>query len=235
MDGLAAATASAAGWHSQSLAAVYFETEAGCLERLAEAEAGFALVTLPLFLEHRQALGLVPLVQAVAEERAASEPWVLVAGTGQISGPGDLAGWEMISLAGHSPRFIRGPVLGAWGELPDSMSITFSGAVLSGLRRTARGEQVTLLLDGHQAASLDRLPFADELEVVYSSPPLPVSLLCAVGSRTAAERVAHLSDTLLGIDQVAAAAEALAGVRIDGFTEVDETALQQALASFEER
>jgi hypothetical protein len=235
MDALAQAATSAVGWDGDALGAVYFETEAGGLERLAQADAALALVTLPFFLEHRQELQLAPVAQAVAAERSANEPWSLVTGAGRVSRAADLAGWQLISLAGHSPRFVSGPALGSWGALPESLSITFSGAVLSGLRKAARGDDVALLLDAHQAGALSSLPFADQLEVVHTSAELPVSMLCTVGERLDPERTAALTTTLLGLADRAEATEALAGVRIDRFVAVDQAALAVAVESFDEQ
>jgi len=233
MDDLASATAAAAGLAPDDLTAVYFETEEEGLQRLAQDDAVLALVTLPFFLEHRQELGLTPRAQAVPSERAACEPWSLVAGAEQVETAADLEGVELVSLAGHSPRFLRGPVLGEWGELPDSVTITFSGAVLSALRKASRGEAVALVLDAHQTASLDRLPFANKLEVVHSSPPLPVSLLCSVGQRLSEKRTTELVDAFLALGGAPEATEALAGVRIDSFVAVDRAPLEHAVELFE--
>ena len=109
--------------------------------------------------------------------------WSLVAGKGAVTGPASLAGFELLSLAGNTPRFVRGPALGDWGKLPQDLKIVFSGALLSGLRRAAAGEKVALLLDRGQTAALATLPSAPQLEVVTRSPPLPVSVLCAIGNR----------------------------------------------------
>ncbi|MCK5379437.1 MAG: hypothetical protein KAJ78_08525 [Acidobacteria bacterium] len=233
MDGLAAAAAVAAGWSTEELAGVYFETEAGGIEALAKPNAAFALVTLPFFLEHREAGGLTALAQAVPSERSVSEPWTLVAGVGAIASATDLNGWELRSLAGHSPRFIRGPALGSWGELPDNLTITFSGAVLSSLRKAARGERIAVLLDAPQASALERLPFAGKLEVVHRSAPLPVSLLCAVNGRVPEGRSTELVVALRGLDARPEAAEGLAGVRIERFVAVDSEALARAETAFD--
>jgi hypothetical protein len=169
----------------------------------------------------------------VATGRTASEPWSLVAGAGRVDKPADLEGWELLGLAGHSPRFVRGPALGGWGELPPSVAITFSGAVLSGLRRAARGEPVALLLDAPQTAALKGLPFSGSLEVVYTSPPLPVSLLCTIRGRSAPARTAALVSAIRGLDRLPEAAEALAGVRMERFVAVDRDTLDAAIARFE--
>jgi hypothetical protein len=235
MDALAAATAAAAGWGVDELAAQYLETEAAGLDRLARPDAAFALLTMPFFLEHRRELELTPIAQAVPVGRSASEPWSLVAGAGRVKGPEDLAGWELVSLAGHSPRFVRGPALGDWGELPPSLTITFSGAVLSALRKAAGGDNVVVLLDADQAAALPRLPFADRLETVHISPPLPVSVLCSVGHKVSPERADTLANAMRGLDTQPNATEALDGVRIQRFVAVDHDALTRAVASFEGR
>ena len=233
MDGLATAAAAAAGWSNQELAGMYFETEAGGMDALAEPGTAFALVTLPFFLEHREAGGLTARAQAVPSDRSVSEPWTLVAGVGAIASAADLNGWELRSLAGHSPRFIRGPALGSWGELPDNLTITFSGAVLSSLRKAARGEKIAVLLDAPQASALERLPFADKLEVVHRSAPLPVSLLCSVDGRVPEERSTELVVALRGLDARPEAAEGLAGVRIERFVAVDSEALIRAETAFD--
>jgi len=233
MDGLAAAVAGAAGWSADTLAARYFETEAGGVERLVQPDAAFAMVTLPFFLDHRSELGLTPIAQAVPRGQSACEPWSLVAGTGKVKVAADLEGWELVSLAGHSPRFVRGAALGGWGPLPGSTEITFSGAILSALRKAARGEHIALLLDAPQTAALDRLPFAASLEVVYSSRPLPVSVVCSVAGRAGAQDSSAFKAALLKLADRPAAAEALTGVRIERFVDVERAALAEAVEGFE--
>lgn len=212
--------------------AVYFETEEGGLERLRAPQTRLALVTLPFFLEHRNELDLKPELMAVPDGREPLEPWSLVAGKGLVSRPADLDAWDLLSLAGHSPRFVKGPALADWGELPESATITFSGAVLSGLRRAAKGQTVALLLDAAQADSIARLPFADQLEIVHRSQLLPVSVVCSMGGREAADRLGKVLTVLEELDDRPGAAEALAGIRMSRFVPVDRASLEYAEKSF---
>ena len=234
MDGLAGAITTAAGWDTAAVRAVYFETEEGGVASLQSPDVALMLVTLPFFLEHRAELDLRPQLMAVPSGREPLEPWSLVAGTGSVNEPADLDGFELFSLAGHSPRFVRGPALGDWGEVPESVTITFSGAVLSGLRRAAKGENVALLLDAVQTGALERLPFSDQLEVVRSSQLLPVSIVCSVGDRVASDRLSEVLGALEALDEQTAAAEALAGVRLDRFEPVDAAVLERAEKAFSE-
>ena len=232
MDALAAAAAAAAGWKAGELAAVYFENEQHGLDRLARADAAVALVPLPFWLKHRGALKLDPQLQAVQEGGQPAERWSLVAGTGMVTGPSGLAGFEIISLAGYASRFVRGPALDGWGDLPPTVTVTFSNAVLTGLRRASAGTRVALLLDREQAAALPALPFAAKLEVVTRSTPLPVSVLCLVGGRLPAARLKALVSGLTSLGATPSGAEALAGVRLARFVEPDQRALTVAADSY---
>lgn len=232
MDGLAAAITAAAGWDDGAVEAVYFENEEDGLAGLQAPDTGLAMVTLPFYLEHRVKLDLRPRLMAVPSGREPLESWFLVAGSGLVTEPVDLDGWELLSLAGHSPRFVRGPALADWGEVPESVTITFSGAVLSGLRRAARGDAVTLLLDGGQADSIARLPFADQLEVIHRSQVLPISVVCSVGDRVAPAKISKILAVLEDLDARPSAADALVGVRLNRFVPIDQTSLEQAEQTF---
>lgn len=233
MEGFATAVSAAVGWEADAFGAEYFETEDGGVSRLAAQDAGLGLVTLPFFLEHSDALDLQPEMLAVPTGHEAGESWSLVAGAGRIEKPDDLDGWQLLSLAGHSEAFVRGPALGDWGELPPTVTIVFSGAVLSALRKAARGDEVVVLLDAEQTAALDRLPFADDLEVVHQSRPLPVSVVCSIGDRLGDEERAVLMQGLAGLAERPEAAEAMAGVRLERFEPLDASSLEQAVVAFD--
>ena len=232
MDALASAAASAAGWRPGDLSAIYFETEKGGLDRLARADAAVALVPLPFWLKHRVELKLEPRLQAVQEGGEPAEVWSLVAGTGMVKNAGGLAGFEIISLAGYASRFVRGPALDGWGDVPPTAGITFSNAVLTGLRRASAGNKVALLLDFEQAAALPTLPFASKLEVVARSSPLPVSVLCVVAGRLPAARLKALEAGLTSLGATPAGAEALAGARLARFVVADQRALAAAADAY---
>ena len=234
MDALAGAVAASAKLPPDGFAAVYQETEKGGLARLSQPDAALAMVSLPAFLKYEKELGLVPrlaVVQAGAPD--ASETWSLVAGAGKLKGAADLEGWQLVSGASYAPRFVRGPALGGWGALPANVTLAPAGAVLSALRRAAAGEQVALLLDRAQAASIATLPFAKDLETVARSAPLPGALLCTVRGRLPDAQAAALVRAFAGLAARPEAAAALAGVRIARFVPLDEAALKRARAAYD--
>ncbi len=218
MDAFAAALSRDAG----PVRAVYHETEEGGLAAIRD-DAALAVVSVPFYVKHVAALDLAPVLAAVPVETGATETWTLVARAGRVKTAADLAGWEIPSIAGYSPDFVRKVALEGFGPLPADVKIAPSGLVLSALRRAAQGGNVAVLLDGAQEAALSGLPFAKDLVVVHRSKPLPVSVVARVGSRTPPARIEALVRALRATD-----AEILAPLRLSGFVEPDMAALEAA-------
>jgi hypothetical protein len=216
LDAFAAAAAAAAQWPAGSLAATYDATEAGGLQKLAQPDAALAFVPYPFFVEHAAALHLVPLVQADVTAVGVQERWTLVAKKGSVSSPASMSGYTVLSIAGYAPDFVRSYALASWG-LPADVKISQNAQVLSALRRVAAGDQVTALLDGPQMSALATLPFANDLQTVTQSAPLPTAVLAVVESRLPKSRADPLRVGLLSLAKSAPGAEALANLRLQGF------------------
>jgi len=216
LDAFAAAAAQAAQWPAGSLVARYEATEAGGLEQLAKPEAALAFVPFPFFVEHAAALKLAPLVQADVTGVGVQERWTLVAKKGGVSSAASMSGYSILSIAGYAADFVRKYALSDW-VLPTDVKIAQSAQVLSVLRRVAAGEQLTVLLDGTQMSSLASLPFANELQPVTQSAPLPTAILAVVDARMPKSRAQALRTALLGLSHSAASADVLANLRLRGF------------------
>jgi hypothetical protein len=225
MDALARALAAEAHLPPGALSAVYEESEAGGMRRLAQPDAALLLATLPFHLAHEQQLRLTPRLSAVPRDGAALERWTLVAGNGH---PATLDAYEIHSTAGYSPAFVHA----AAPSLPRNVRITQVAAVLSSLRRAANGEKIAVLLDGSQAAALDKLPFASSLAVVETSQPMPVAIVSTVGKRVDSSRWRALQAAFVQIGKNRDATEALEGVRMSAFVPLDQAALARARKAF---
>jgi len=225
MQSLAGSLARAAHQPPGSLGAVYEETEAGGLKRLAQKDAALLLSPLPFFLEHEQQLKLVPRLAAVPSEGEALQPWTLVTGKDH---PAKLAGYTVLSSAGYSHRFVRAVAR----DLPAEAEIRQDSNVLSALRRAANGEKVAVLLDGTQAAALGKLPFAASLATVSTSPPLPVAVVATIDKRVAEQRWKQLEPAFQQVGKDPQGQEALEGVRMRGFVAVDPQALAAARSAW---
>jgi len=226
MNAFAFSLANNAGLAKTAVTAIYEQSVDAGLAELTKPETSVALVTLPFLLQNGEALKLVPRMVWVQAAGATTEVWTLVAQKGRVSGPAALAGFTIVSTAGYAPSFVR-QALSAWGTLPESTKIMASAQVLSGLRKAAGGQDVALLLDGNQAASLSSLPFAADLETVARSEPLPVGFVCSVDNRINAGRWKSVEQALskMGTDPQAAAV--LQTMRTSQFTAVDEAVRAQ--------
>jgi hypothetical protein len=227
MKAFAGAVEAAAGWPAGSLSAVYASTESAGLARLRARDAALAIVPLPFLVQHGDALALSPRLEVEQRGVGLTETWSLVAKKGRVRAPADLASFTVMSTAGYAPGFVRAAP-GAWGRVPDAAKVAFTPQVLSALRRASAGEDVAVLLDGPQSASLPTLPFAAELEVVARSEPLPSMLLCTVGDRLPAKRWTALSRALERLPSTRDGAAALEGLRMVRFVPVDAAALAAA-------
>jgi len=233
MDEFARLLASASGWEAHQVTAEYQETEDGGLARLGRGDSELALLPLALFFKYEEQLGLQPIAQIVGPEGESAETWSLVAPTGQIEGPADLAGWTVLGIPAYSEAFVRGTLLGDWGTLPADVNVEFTSRVLGGVRRASGGENVAVLLDGAQTAALSSLPNADALEVVATSGKVLMGLLVTVGGRLPATAEETLLQGLLNIHEDAAFADVLSTVRVSRFDAVDEVALSASREAFD--
>jgi hypothetical protein len=233
MDAFAKSAAHAAGWPEGKFGAVYYETEKGGVNRLAADDAAMALVPLPFFLQHGATLGLKPRLET-EQESGGTEVWSLVAKKGAITSPASLDGWELTGRPGYAPAFVRGPILRTWGAVPATVRITFSAGILSVLRRAAAGEKIAAMLDGEQTASLPALPFANDLEVVARSKPLPISVLCIVRNHLAPAEAEALVKALLRLHETEEGKGVLKTMRIKRFLPVDAKGLEAAQRAFKE-
>jgi hypothetical protein len=232
MDALASALASGAGLPPGSISAVYHESESAGLERLARPDAALAMVTLPFYLQHAAALKLQARLDAVQKGGKQGEVWSLVAKKGRVTSPASLEGWQLASVAGYSPGFVKGAALAGWGRVPAGAQVVQSGQVLSQLRKAAAGENVAVLLDGPQSEALGTLPFAAELEVVARSAPLPSGILATVGKQPGAARWQKIDRALRALRDAEGGAAALDGIRMQAFVPLDEAALAKAKKDF---
>lgn len=224
MNTFASAVASSAQRPEGSVSASYFPSESDGLARLAKPDAAVAIVTLPFFLAHRDELGLKARLAVQTTTPGLTEQWTLVAKKGRVKRPADLATMTVSSIAGYAPDFVRG-ALGSWGRIPDTTKIEASTQVLSALRKAATTPDRAVLLNGEQAASLASLPFAQELEVVARSAPMPTALVATVGKRLSEERWSNLEKALLALSSDPKGIQALSTIRMVRFAPLDAAAL----------
>jgi len=232
MNDFATMVSDAAGWPKGTLTAEYHSSEEAGIRRLRDYATSLALVPLPLYLKYEQELSLTALAQAVLPSGSATERWSLVASVGSITSPASLSGWELLGIPAYAPRFVRGPALSSWGQLPDSLSVKFTQRVLTGIRRVAAGEEVVVLLDSPQTTALASFPGAESLEIVATSPPLLAWLIVALDDRVDESVRQQLIDGLLSVHESARFGSVLETMQLQRFEALDTKALALAQAAY---
>jgi hypothetical protein len=228
VDALASALTKANGPAGGTFSATYLNAEEDGVARLSRKDASVAMVPLPFYVKHAAALSLHARLAVVRQGgKGPLETWTLVAGRGRVASAAALSGFTIASIAGYSPEFVKGALQG-FGTLPTDARIVFSNQVLSSLRRAAAKEPVAVLLDGEQAAALSTLPFAEQLEVVARSSPLPGALVATIGDRLESSRWRALEKALLALPGTPEGSAALLGVRMQGFAPLTPEALSAA-------
>jgi hypothetical protein len=190
------------------------------------------MVPLPFYLAHADDLKLTPRAQAVEKDGTALVTWTLVAKKGRATKPSSLSGFTIVSRASYAPDFVRNVALGNWGKLPADVSFSATGQILSALRKAANGESVAVLLDAAQAASLKTLPFADELESVAISPPVPAFVVCSVGTSLGSTATSQLIAGMLKLNETSEGAQALDAVRLSRFLPLDTEGIAAARSAY---
>ncbi len=216
----AEALAAAGAWSGETVRTVFCESAEEGVRQVRAATTAAALVTLPFYLVHGRELGLQAVALPVTPVGARAS-WVLVAGRGRIRRPADLAGWTLSSRAGYAPAVVGSLLTAWWGRPPAGVSVTFTARSLSALRRAAAGDSVAVLLDGEETAALKALPFANRLEELFRSDPLPLSVFALVDRNRAGDNEAawerDVVRVLVELHRTVEGAGALKEMRIDRF------------------
>lgn len=224
MDAFARAVEKTAGLPEGQIGAVYYETEGGGIEALRKPDAVLALTTLPFFLQDGEKTGLTARLTAV-RNGSPTQAWSLVAKKGSVGQAADMEGWELTGPAGYAPGFVQS-LLAAWGPLRASTKITFTPAPLGALKRVVDGENLAVLLEPEQVQALfPKHPFANALEIVATSKPVPGSIVSVVRGRMDEAAVTKLLDSLLHLQNSPVGAEALKGLRIERFATLEPKSL----------
>lgn len=192
-------------------------TVAGCEAGVAEKPA-LAILTLAGYLAHRA--DFEPLAQPKVKG-AATDTVSLVVKKGGPQGLDALKGKAVGGTPLAEPEFLKRVVFR--GKLDPAKD--FQGAAskrpLRALRKLAKGELDAVLLTRVQHDSLSALPFAGELETVWSSAPLPVVGLVAHKAGTTAAQRAALQKAALSLCGHAEGKKMCELFGLDGFQAAD--------------
>jgi ABC-type phosphate/phosphonate transport system substrate-binding protein len=168
-----------AGWPPEAVQAFYFNRAEDALAHIAANRPGFILTTPGFYLAQRTNLSLEPLNQVLLDGRDTHRYHIVVC---KERGAATLDGLKGKTLAGApitEADFVERVVLGGRFDFGTDITVS-SGRALSSLRQLCHGDLDAVILDDTEHGGLASLPFAGELNTVWSSAPLPNTGIFAV-------------------------------------------------------
>jgi len=176
------------GWSPGAMTGVFISDVKECGMRLDEQKPPFAITTLGTFLAYREKLDLIPLAQPVIDGISAERYRIMVR-KGTHTSLEALKGKTVGGALVDETEFLKRVVLRGAVDPESFFTLKRSQRVLHCLRSLAKGELDAVIVNSQQYRALGSLPFAGELEAVFSSEEIPmVGIVANVKLTTADER-----------------------------------------------
>ena len=170
-------------WSPGSMTSLFTTKIKECEKHLDEQKPQFAITTLGNFLSHREKLNLVPLTQPVIHG-SSSEKYRIVVRKGTFTSIEKLEGKTMGGVLVDEPVFFKRVILKGKVNPETFFILKSSRRVLRSLRALVKGTLDAVVVNSQQYRALGSLPFADELEIAFTSEEVPLVGVVANGQKT---------------------------------------------------
>lgn len=191
IDRLAKQLAEKAGWDKTTAKGSYFTDEAEGLKYIKANKPGFILGSMGFYLKYRDELGLTIINQAILAGSLESKYYVV----SKKGGPASLADLKGKTFAGthlEEPEFVERILLERALAFDKDVTIKTMRS-LRALKKLAKGEVDAVILDQKEYDGIAQLPFAGDLQTIFTSKPVPNNGFMSVkGNATAADKAAFL-------------------------------------------
>lgn len=167
-----------------------------CVDALGQ--TAIVIPSLPIFLEHKDKYGLVPVAQLKVNGKIEDHFYVLVDGESSIKSISDLKGKKITGTHLGSNRFVLDIVLE--GKLAKGdLVLKPKRFGLRAIRAVTKGKADAVLLDGTQYRALAGTRFEKDLRVLHTSKALPTPPITVVAKAIPAGFGAKLGRALVGM------------------------------------
>ena len=173
-------------WPANSFTSVFSARSDECRNLLTTHKPSFAITSLGLFLEQRDAHHLTPIVQPRLQG-ATAERYRLLVRKGQYAKLDDLKGKAISGTVLDEPEFLKKIVFAGKIDPATYFALKPTRQAIRALRSLDKGELDGVLLNGQQYAALGSLPLQSPLEVVYTSAETPLMGMVANTQTTKVE------------------------------------------------
>lgn len=187
-------------WKSGTFESAFTSRADECRKLLSERKPAFAITSLGLYLELAARHHLVPVVQPRIKGQTAERYRVMVK-KGAFADLAALKGKSMGGSVLEETEFLRRIVFAGRIDPVKHFVLKPSRQALRSLRALAKGELDAVLVNQQQFDALGGLPFAKELEAVFTSEAIPLMGLVADEKATNASERERLTRALQGMCQ----------------------------------
>lgn len=217
------------GWPSQSFSSAFSSDLEGCKSLLKEKKPAFAITSLGIFLDQRESLHLMPVVQPKMRG-GSTEQFHLVAVKGRFSSLDDVKGKLVGGTVFEEAEFIRRIVFAGKLDPQNDFSLKPSKQAIRALRALDKGELDAVLLNGQQFAALASLPLTHELDSVFTSAQVPLMGLVANQQSSSAGERTRFAKALSDMCNDADGKKLCELFAIDAFIPASQSAIQPAIS-----
>jgi len=166
-----------------------------CRKTLAQNPPHFAIISLGLFLEYETTYNLTPVAQPNIEGKTADTYRILVK-KGTFGNLDALQGKTLGGTHLQEPLFLQRIVLKNRFDPAKHFKLQPSPRALEALRRLNQGKLDAVIVNDQQYKSLNSLPFAKDLEPIFTSGPVPLMGVVANTKKSSPEDRARLTQAL---------------------------------------
>lgn len=207
---------------------------AECKKLLSEKKPAFAIASLGLYLELREQYHWMPLVQPKIQGRT-SEIYRILIAKGKYKSLDELKGKTLGGTPLEEPLFLERIVFRGRVAPATFFEIKAARQALRALRQLAKGELDAVIVNEQQYHALGSLPFANQLEVLFSSDSIPLMGVVADERSTTAEERARFLKAISSMCSDAAGKKLCDLFGVEGFVGVDPADYQQVISLWNDR
>lgn len=186
------------GWPRGTISSQFTSESEDCRKYLTEKKPQFAITSLGIFLEHRADLNLLPLVQ-LRIQGSSTDTYRILVRQGAFTSIEELKGKILGGSLLQDPTFLKRIIFQGSVDPASYFTLQNSRRVLRSLRDLSMGKLDAVMVNDQQYQALGSLPFADQLQVVFTSKAVPLLGVAANGNSTSADDRRRFSQALYNI------------------------------------
>lgn len=216
------------GWSQGAMTGVFISEVRECGMRLDEQKPPFAITSLGTFLAYREKLSLIPLAQPVIDG-SSTERYRIMVRKSTYTSLEALKGKTLGGVLVDETEFLKRVVLRGAVDPESFFTLKRSQRVLHCLRSVAKGELDAVIVNSQQYRALASLPFAGDLEAVFTSEEIPLVGIVANGKMTTADERSRFARALSQVCSHQEGKKLCELFGVENFVPVDSKAFQNVI------